>query len=86
MHVFTELLIIVDFGSNRVSGRPPTPFDAGRWGQVIISKVLAESGGEECFILPTKPIGTDRVPKGTPKVSQGATKIHQQIRLEKRGV
>ena len=56
---------LADFGCHCVSGRPPTHFDTGRWGQLIISKVLAESGGEESLILKKEKHQLE--PKGYPK-------------------
>ena len=37
---------MADSGAIVVSGRPPTPLDAGSLGQLLFSRVLAELGGE----------------------------------------
>ena len=60
------------------SGRPPTPFDAGRWVQQLLlrySQNLAESGSEESLTMQNKPIGTERVPKGHQSQPRGDQNI-----------
>ena len=58
-------------GSIVTSERPPTPLDAGRWGQLLFSKVLAESGGDESLnILQTEPVGTNNFQKETKRYQQ----------------
>ena len=79
---------LVDFGCHRRGDRRHLLTLAICLGQPLLARYwqnLAESGGEESLILKNKPIGTERVPKGPPKVSQGATKIYKSNRTEKGG-
>ena len=52
------------------------------WGATTLSKVLAESGGEESLILQNKPIGTERVPEGHQKSAKGRPKYIKQFGLK----
>ena len=75
---------LVDEGSHRVSGRPPTPFDAGRWEQLIIKKGPGRIWRRRIINLAKLANWKRNATQRIPEVSQGATKIHQKDRTEKR--
>ena len=42
-------------GAIVTSGRPPTPFDAGRWGRPLYIRVSAESGWGTLYVATLTP-------------------------------
>ena len=75
MGLFDNLAPLGRFGVSLCFGRPPTPFDAGRWGQARYWQTLAEAGGEESLILWQK-----KGNKRTPKVSHNMNTMYKQYK------